>query len=267
MAFLCNCHTHIGDAFIHLPQKRWTVNSLVAPPTGYKHQRLQEASLEKIQHGITAAANIMKACGTTHFIDFREGGVSGVQALQTLDLPLKAIILGRPTGLKYSKQEIDALLDITDGIALSGTADWDYSLIMQIADHVHSVDKVFALHVSEHLQENMEDVLSLRPTFVVHLCCTTEDDLDLIADAKVPVIVCPRANAFFGLRPPIEAMLERDISLMLGTDNAMIVPPNIKEEIVYVKQHFFVSSQDIDAMVTTNPRKCLNVIGNIHEAD
>jgi len=250
-----------------LPQQRWTVDSLVAPPTGYKHRRLQDASLEEIQQGIIAATNIMKACSTTHFIDFREGGISGVQALQTLDLPLQAIILGRPTGWVYDEKELDVLLDITDGIALSGIADWNYSVIKQIADHVHLAGKVFALHVSEHLQENIEDVLSLRPTFIVHLCCATEDDLDLIADDEVPVVVCPRANAFFGFRPPIESMMERGISLMLGTDNAMIISPNIREEMAYVQQHFVVSPQDIEAMVTSNPRKCLNVSANIHEVD
>jgi cytosine/adenosine deaminase-related metal-dependent hydrolase len=267
MAFLCNCHTHIGDAFIRLPQKKWSVEQLVAPPNGYKHRRLRNATQDEVQQGMLAAAHIMQDCGTTHFIDFREGGLPGVQALKSLDLSMQAIVLGRPAALAYDEQELDMLLERTEGIALSGIAEWDYAEIQKIADHVHSSGKLFALHVSEHKRENIQDVLALRPSFMIHLCCAIESDLDFIADDRVPVVVCPRANAFFDLRPPIEAMLQRGISVMLGTDNAMIVPPNIREEMIYVQQQFAVAPSEIEAMVTSTPRKCLNVRANIHEAD
>jgi cytosine/adenosine deaminase-related metal-dependent hydrolase len=267
MTFLCNCHTHIGDAFIHLPKQNWTIDRLMAPPYGYKHRRLRNALPEEVQQGMITAAKIMQDCGTTHFIDFREGGVNGVQALKTLDLPLQAIVLGRPAELTYDEQELDMLLEMTEGIALSGINEWEYTVIQNIAEYVHSANKLFALHVSEHRRESMQKVVALRPSFVVHLCCAAEDDLDLIADVQVPVVVCPRANAFFGLRPPIEAMMQRDMPIMLGTDNAMIIPPNIREELRYVQQHFDVSHSEVEAMATSNPRKYLNVSANIHEAD
>ena len=64
--------------------------------------------------------------GTTHFIDYREGGIDGVKLLRkaSADLPIKPIILGRDDSfygddpdLSKVKVAIRKLLKIADGIA------------------------------------------------------------------------------------------------------------------------------------------------------
>ena len=265
---LCNCHTHLGDAFISLPERDWTVEELVAPPDGYKHRRLLEASHDEVIEGMRGALTEMREGGITHFIDFREGGIAGVElldeALQTVE-NITGIIMARPREHDYDEAEMEELLRSADGIGVSSAADWDYGELEKVAIHTRQRGKLFALHASETVREDIDAVLALQPSFLVHLCRATEEDLQAVAAAGVPGVVCPRANAFFGLRPPVERMLELDIPLLLGTDNAMLVSPDIREEMVYTHECFAVSPGDVAAMTAANPRKYLNVRGNIHQ--
>ena len=157
------------------------------------------------------------------------------------------------------------LLERADGIGVSSLADWPSDALRQVAAHVHRSDVLFALHASEAVREDIDAILLLQPSFLVHLCRATDDDLHAVAAAGVPVVVCPRANAFFGLQPPVERMLELGIPLLLGTDNAMLVSPDIQEEMAYIHEHFAVSPDNVAAMTAANPRKYLNVRGNIHQ--
>ncbi len=264
----CNCHTHLGDAFISLPRGDWTVEQLVAPPDGYKHRRLRDASRDEVIEGMQRALRVMRDGGATHFVDFREGGLEGIrlldEAVRQVD-DMTAIIMARPREQCYDKKEMDMLLERADGIGVSSAADWPSDELRQVAAHVHRCDGLFALHASEGVREKIHAVLGLQPSFLVHLCRATDDDLRAVADEGVPVVVCPRANAFFGLRPPIERMLELDVPVMLGTDNAMLVSPDIREETACLRQHFAVSREDVAAMTAARPRKYLNVGGNIHQ--
>jgi len=264
----CNCHTHLGDAFISLPEQAWTVEELVAPPDGYKHRMLRDADRSEVIRGIRRALHAMRESGVTHFVDFREDGITGVELLKAamdgMD-NLTAVIMARPREERYNEAEIDMLLDHADGIGVSSAADWSYGQLQKVATHTRRRGKQFGLHASESVRENIDMVLGLQPSFLVHLCRATDDDLQAVADAGVPVAVCPRANAFFGLRPPVERMRELGIPLLLGTDNAMIVSPNIRDEMAYVREHFDVSLEDVQAMTAVNPRKYLNVGGNIHQ--
>jgi cytosine/adenosine deaminase-related metal-dependent hydrolase len=265
---LCNCHTHLGDAFISLPQREWTVEELVAPPDGYKHRRLLEASRDEVIKGMRRALAEMRKSGVTHFIDFREGGIAGVEllkeALQQIN-GITGIIMARPREHRYDAAEVEDLLRRAEGIGVSSAADWDYGELEKVAIHARRLGKLFALHASEVVRENIDTILALQPSFLVHLCRATDDDLQAVAAVGVPVVVCPRANAFFGLRPPVECMLDLSIPLLLGTDNAMLVSPEIQEEMAYLHEHFTVSPEDVAAMTAANPRKYLNVGGNIHQ--
>lgn len=266
---LCNCHTHLGDAFISLPKRAWTVEQLVAPPDGYKHRMLRDAGRGEVIGGMHRALRLMRDGGVTHFVDFREGGLQGVDMLEEASRQVDdvaGVIMARPRQRRYDADEVDALLQTAEGIGVSSAADWPREELAKVADHVHREDKRFALHVSEVVREDIDAVLALQPSFLVHCCRATDADLQAVADAGVPVVVCPRANAFFGLRPPVERMLELDIPVMLGTDNAMLASPDMQAEIAYLREHFDVSFGDIEAMTAANPRKYLNVGGNIHQS-
>ncbi len=252
-----NCHTHIGDAFIKLLPRKYSVEELVAPPHGYKHVMLKKASREEIVEGMRKAIDVMEECGTDVFVDFREGGRGGVEILREAmeGRKIKAVILSRPSGLRYDEDEIDDLLDISHGIGLSSVSDWDFEEVKAIAEHVESRKKIFAIHASENKREDIEKIIELHPLFVVHLCRATEEDIKEVIKKGIGVVICPRANAFFGLAPPVNILLEHGAKIMLGTDNAMIVKPDIMEEKKYLMQKFGVDEEEADKMVTSTPAK------------
>lgn len=251
-----NCHTHIGDAFILVDKsKKWSVEELVAPPCGIKHILLQKASEEEIIKGMEHAIKIMKACGTTHFCDFREGGAKGIKLLKKASVGIDAIILGRPLRHVYDKEEINEILMVADGIGVSSISDWHFRELKEVVEHVHKRKKIFALHASEVVREDIHAILDLKPTFLIHMTKASSNDLALIAHEEIPVVVCPRSNAFFGIKTNIEEMQKKGVKLMLGTDNAMITLPDIAEEVNYLIKKFNVDSKDAWKMITTTPEE------------
>jgi cytosine/adenosine deaminase-related metal-dependent hydrolase len=61
----------------------------------------------------------------------------------------------------------------------------------------------------------------LRPSVIaVHLCATTRDELDRVAQRRAPVVLCPRSNLFLELKlPPLYDVLQAGIEPGLGTDS------------------------------------------------
>ena len=263
---LVNCHTHTGDRFlrgrIDLTQP---LDKIVRPPFGVKHILLEKASDREIQDGFVAAMKEMRDFGTGHFIDFREGGLRGLEqiqrAIEKIKKP-KAMILSRPEGMKYIEEEVEALLRRSDGIAVSSISDWDYAELTGIARQTEKSGKVFALHGSEAEREDIDDILSLKPDFIVHMTKATEGDLRACAEAKVPIIVCPRSNLRFGLPLDIPKMLDLGVSVSLGTDNAMLHRLSIMDEMraaYSLKSNSReISIDEIFRLAVENSQKVLN---------
>lgn len=51
-----------------------------------------------------------------------------------------------------------------------------------------------------------------------------------VADADVPVVVCPRSNMFMGKAPPLSRMLDAGLRLALGSDNFMNCDGDMRSE-------------------------------------
>ncbi|RLF29904.1 MAG: hypothetical protein DRN08_00645 [Thermoplasmata archaeon] len=263
-----NAHTHIGDSFIRkknidLPRD---VVELVAPPHGLKHKMLREASEDEIIDGMIGSIDVMIKSGVSHFCDFRENGIDGIHMLKkALDgKKIFSIILSRPQKSEYDKKEIEILLENSDGIGLSSISDWEYPEIKKIAEHTRRKKKIFALHGSEAVREDIDLILDLKPSFLIHMIKATESDLIRARENNIPVVVCPRSNAFFGLKPDIKLMRQTGVDIMLGTDNAMLSPPNVLDELKYLKnmcREF--SLKELLNMITYIPRKALNLDYNI----
>lgn len=231
---LWNAHTHLGDAVV-TQELRGTLEELVAPPHGLKHRVLAKAKDEAVIAAMRRAMATMLRTGTAGFSDFREGGLKGLRLLYAAQtgLPLDGVVLGRPSGLAYDAREVAALLRASDGIAVSSYVDWPGGDLEKLAADVRRARKVFAIHCSERIREDIEKVLDLSPAFLVHMVQATDADLERTADAGVPVVVCPRSNAFFGLTPDLPRMLRAGLELRLGTDNAMINVPSVLREMEF----------------------------------
>ena len=259
-----NAHTHIGDSFIKernvkLPKN---IEELVAPPNGLKHRLLQEASDEDIIEGMEKSIHIMIKSGTSYFCDFRESGILGISQLKTAlrSLNINSLILSRPDSLEYDKNEVDILLKNSDGIAISSISDWDYSELQKIARDTKEKNKIFALHASERVRENIDNILDLKPNFLVHMLKASESDLLRVKENKIPIVVCPRANSFYGLKPNFSLLKKIGVDLSFGTDNAMLNSPVILDEIHYVKSiSKEYSTFELLFMTTFGARKALNL--------
>jgi len=118
-------------------------------------------------------------------------------------------------------------------IAVSSYIDWPRHAIEKLAADVRRAKKIFAIHCSERVREDIDAVLDLNPAFLVHMVQATDADLERCADADVPIVVCPRSNAFFGMTPDIPRMLGHGVELRLGTDNAMINTPSLLREMEF----------------------------------
>lgn len=271
-----NAHTHIGDSFIrdknlNLPKD---VEDLVSPPNGLKHKLLKEASDDDIIKGMEKSICVMINTGTSCFCDFREGGKLGICQLKSAlqQWKISSVILSRPDELVYWKNEIDVLLNNSDGIGLSSISEWDYSELEKISKHVKKKNKIFAIHASERIREDIDLILELKPDFLIHMIYATESDFVRIKDNDIPVVICPRSNAFFGLKPNYKLMNKVKIDFVTGTDNAMLNSSSILDEIKFLKtQTKLFSTFDLLYKVTYEARKVLNqdcdILGQDSPAD
>jgi cytosine/adenosine deaminase-related metal-dependent hydrolase len=258
-----NAHTHIGDSFIrckHLELPR-SVKDLVAPPAGLKHRLLKEASEQEILEGIQISLSEMNASGTSCFCDFREGGIIGIFQLRKAmkNSGIDSVILSRPSQMTYKKEELDRLLQNSDGIGLSSISDWEPAEIEKIAKHVRKKKKLFALHASEVVRENIDRILDLRPNLLIHMIAGTKADLERVNDANIPIVVCPRSYAFFRLKHNLKLMKNTGVPILLGTDNTMINSPDVIEEVRVLLKTGLFSLEELLTNITYTPRKALNL--------
>ncbi len=229
-----NAHTHVGDSII-LEEPVGTLEEIVAPPSGLKFRRLGQVSQEELVDAMRRTLRRMVLSGSAGFSDFREGGVEGAKALRGAlrESPLKGVLLGRPASLSYDKGEVDALLQMVDGVGVSSVSDWDYSELERLARHTRAKGKTFSLHASEASREDVDVVLDLKPDFLIHMTMASSSDWERCAQEGVPVVVCPRSQLFFGRLPDIPGMLEAGLTLYLGTDNAMFASPSMLREMEF----------------------------------
>jgi cytosine/adenosine deaminase-related metal-dependent hydrolase len=237
-----NAHTHVADACLRdVPGKPATVPELVGPG-GWKQRHLAAAAPEAVRAGVERYTGEMAAVGVARFIDFREGGLAGVRLLRAFaaDLPVDPVILGRPAANgTFDEAEAKAILAEADGIGLSALRDFARPADAESwAEACHRARKPFALHVSEAKREDVEAVLALEPTFLVHGTQATKADLEAVADADVPLVVCPRSNAHYGHKSPLDRMMAAGVTVAVGTDNGMLQDGDLLQELALLRSWF-----------------------------
>ena len=144
-----NGHIHIGDSIIKDEGYGLSLSEMVKPPNGVKHVALANASDDELVEAMRGSMWDMVNSGTTHFIDYREGGVKGVKLLKeaSKDIPIKPIILGRDDSfygedpdLTKVKIAIRKLLKIADGIAGRTKQPDDFTIAPMIEKSMGNID-------------------------------------------------------------------------------------------------------------------------------
>jgi len=100
-------------------------------------------------------------------------------------------------------------------------------------------NKLLAVHVAEtkasYERGDFEYTLKhYKPDFIVHGTHLGGEEFRVLAEEKIPLVLCPRANTFFGIGvPQIAEALKSNVTLSLGTDNAGWILPNMWREVEY----------------------------------
>lgn len=251
---LVNSHIHLGDSVARDIGDGEPLDKIVKPPNGIKHRILRETPREDLIKSMKDSLQDMTQTGTSTFVDFREGGVEGVEILREAleDIPIRAIILGRQESFLDKNADnseivadIQEILKISQGIGLSGFGEVEDETARHIAQECLENGKIPAIHAGENekMQQQskeqtgkteVERALEAGFKLLVHLTSATTQDLEKIIEHEVSVVCCPRSNGALSTGiPPIKEMWDLGINLLLGTDNVMINSPDMFREMEY----------------------------------
>ncbi len=245
-----NAHTHVADAFLRGQRGMPTSIPELVGPGGWKHRQLAMARKGRAASGVVRYAAEMADVGTSHFVDFRENGVSGATFLRDLregadwlameqvaQPPVESIIFGRPHMHEFDADEAEDLFEIVDGIGLSGMRDFpEPHDIARWAEAAHAAKKPWAVHVSEDRHDPFDGVVALEPDHIVHMVHAPPGDFAMAADVGLPIVACPRSNRFFGSKTPARLMMEAGCLVAFGTDNGMLQDGDLRKEAVLFSQ-------------------------------
>ena len=262
-----NSHTHVGDASLKDLAYDKTLDEAVGEQ-GLKFRIDDIPKFDRIR-AMRLSLLEMIECGISTCFDFRENGLLGILELleASKDLPINVHILGRPqylgeleelapyikglglsTPICYKKEEIQIFKSFTDNKNL-----W-------LGTHIAEDKNVVMKAMNKFGISDLELTLKyLKPNFLVHLTSLSHEELHSIPP-NIFLIFCPRSNAYFGLGfPPISYFLSTLVhKLGLGTDNVMVTPPNILEELRWTlyrlkEENVHLSPSLALKMITTNP--------------
>jgi cytosine/adenosine deaminase-related metal-dependent hydrolase len=237
-----NAHTHLGDSIAKEAGAGLSLDDLVAPPDGLKHRLLRAASADETVAAMRRSLRFMERSGTAATVEFREGGVAGVDAIRrALDgLAIEALVLGRET---------TAAMVAGDGFGASGARDDDFTAERAAT---REAGKPFGIHAGERDAADLTPALDLDPTFLVHVVHPEPGHLDRIEREGVPVVVCPRSNLVTGVGMPPIADLRDRTTVALGTDNVMLNSPSMFREMEFASKAGDVPADDVLRMATVN---------------
>ena len=290
-----NAHTHIGDSIAKDLSLNSTVDAKIHPMIGIKQKILRETPDKELIRFMRKSAQTMLKKGITTFVDFREGGVHGINLLKKAlkTVPINPVILGRLEYYHTQKQikqntsmpdflksNLESLIENCDGVGISGPNEnsdnnlQEFSKIKKIVG-IHAAETLNSYAISKKSYKKTEPKRALlaEPTFLVHMTNASKNDLFSAAKKTRGIIICPRANASLaeGI-PDIELMLKMKCNIGIGTDNVMINSPDMFREMDYEwKVTMGIKKKRIDPkqilkMATVNSGKILNKkIGCIKE--
>ena len=283
---LINSHTHIGDSIAKDVTLNKSVDERIHPVFGVKQKVLKKTKPSQLASFMQNTCKSMIQKGITTFVDFREGGIDGVEILKKVltKVPIRSIILGRIEYYQNSNQikknidlpseeraELSEILKKCDGIGVSGANENSNSVLRfysrtQKLRAIHAAETKGSVNVSKRMTRKSEIIraLQLKPHFLVHMTQASKSELFLASKKTRGIVICPRANASLaeGI-PNLQMMLQTRCNIAIGTDNVMINSPDMFREMDYLwKVSMATSKKRIDPkqilkMATVNAGKLL----------
>jgi len=229
MPSLVNSHVHSGDFLILEDGYNLNIREAVGDPESFKYSVINSTQYD-LKKSIEMFLSLSYDIGVKTVVDFREQGIKGsmnAKEVKEKRSKLNYIILGRLEEDEFSDASLKKLKDIADGYGLpSPSVKYNYSSIRNYfplrASH-------FAETLSHWLKYNLDEFLNLySPSFIVHGTWLGDDELRVLAESKIPLVICPRSNMWFSVGiPKVDSIIESEVDLFLGSDNAAWISPNL----------------------------------------
>ena len=165
MPGLINSHTHIGDSIAKDIGIDSNVEEKIHPVSGFKQKILKNSDKSHLTSFIRNSCISMIKKGITSFIDFREGGIEGINLLKnaTLGISIRPVILGRieyyqdSSSIKNNisipqshKLDLQNLLVHCDGVGISGPNEFSDLALQYFA----KTKNIRAIHSAETEESN-----------------------------------------------------------------------------------------------------------------
>lgn len=246
-----DAHTHVGDTGARELGVGLSHAASVIPPDGLKHRFLRSVAPDQLTQMMRVGLIDMLQSGVIACADFREQGLTGVQALRqaAADLPIHVVILGRmdeAVDAAEMERQAHALLATADGLGVRDVEAYPAELLIRLREHYPT--RLFAVHAAESAAAQAESlqtagrtqvarVLDWRPDLLIHLVHATPADLSAIAAAGAYGVACVRSNGILGVGfPDLARWRQIGMRFALGTDNMMFVAPDMLREMDFASR-------------------------------
>jgi len=253
-----NAHTHIGDSVAKEAYIGLTLEETVDPHVGLKAKILGSSTREELVGAMREALTQCVASGVTHVLDFREGGVEGLELAKEAceGVGVRVALFGRPSkppskervlsNERFGESELEELhrvCEISEGIGVSGANEYSDRMLEQIREVAKTHEKLVAVHCleSDNTRNKLKHVFGrdefqrcfslLKPNIFVHMTHATRREVALAGKAA-KIVCCPRSNAALANGfPPLREILKSGGAL--GTDNVMVNSPDMFREMEF----------------------------------
>ncbi len=129
----------------------------------------------------------------------------------------------------------------------------DIDILRNASKKARQKNRIFAIHAGEKDTSDIEKAISLKPDLLIHLTKAGTSDLEKVADASIPVVVCPRSNLVTGVgMPPVSNMLDQGLTVAVGTDNVMLNSVNMFSEMEFISKLSGIEDRQVFKMCTLN---------------
>jgi len=261
---LVNAHMHILDyAFPEYDASVKSLEEAVSEPYGLKHRLLVTLGAGDIAQTCRKVFLKMLKAGITTAIIFSElpQAIDLIKAIGT-ESGVGVVVLGRPRG----DVGVEKVLSVADGLGLDSPLRYSKEELLRMRRCCRAAGKIIATHVAEtkraHERGDFELAVNyLDVDIIVHGVYLTETEIEMVARTGKTIVVCPRSNMRFGVGvPPIAEFLNYGVNVLVGTDNAGVVEPDVWRELELVYDILRLRSLDVDAkevlkMATVNIEK------------
>lgn len=222
-----NSHIHLGDSVAKDPPFM-PLEKLVGPG-GFKFKVLSSLK-EKAPDAIRESIEIALSSGTSVLADFREGGLEGLEILRKADERRVCMALARPSTIEEAEKMAE--MDYVAGFGMSSVRDHSMEFLEEIRKIASKNGKLFAIHAGERDTEDVDDAINLEPDILIHMNMADKSQIKRAMDEEIPIVSCPRSNAFFRLlNMENYEILSSYEKWLLGTDNVMISSPSMLAEL------------------------------------